>query len=264
MGALCLLVLFCFGISVHALTQGVTLFSDLGVILLIFFLLLGMLFSLHIYVECKEHLIFHTDYIKLQKPDQTWTIPVDTIRALWYQPDRYGMRRLTFILTNGGRRWIICTKSMQHTIENRLMNINMTEEHEDEQVADATILPIKPPIVLNAGGDVSFCCSKETAELDMEPIDVRNGYYIAYDSEGRRLTIDIIEKEVKLFWGFDRAMVEHTVITGAPDEPVHQEELRLLLVDYFELLGMDPDWLQHALLEQLIQKGIEVFKLAGR
>jgi hypothetical protein len=120
---------------------------------------------------------------------------------------------------------------------------------------------MKPPIVLNAGGDIKFFCTKEDAEVHMEPIDVRNGYYIAYDSEGRRLTIDIIEKEVKLFWGLDRAMVEHTVITGTPEEPVHQEELRLLLVDHFELLGIDPDWLQHASLEQLIQKGIEVFKL---
>lgn len=119
MGALCFFVLCCFGISVHALIQGVTLFSDLGVILLVFFPLLGVLFSLHIYVECKEQLIFHPDYIRLQKPDQTWTIPVDTIRAL-------GTRRLTFILLNGDRRWIICTKHMQHTIENTLMNVDTT------------------------------------------------------------------------------------------------------------------------------------------
>lgn len=43
---------------------------------------------------------------------------------------------------------------------------------------------MKPPIILDEHGDVSFYPNAESAALAMEPIDVRNNEYIAYDSAG--------------------------------------------------------------------------------
>jgi hypothetical protein len=41
-----------------------------------------------------------------------------------------------------------------------------------------------PPIVVDENGDVSFYPSVEAAARALEPIDVKNNEYIAYDSEG--------------------------------------------------------------------------------
>lgn len=121
---------------------------------------------------------------------------------------------------------------------------------------------MRPPIVLNAGGDICFFPTKEAAEINMEPIDVRNGYFTAYDSKGHCLTLDIIEKEVTIFFGLKKAMVEHVAIVAAEPEPTHAEELRQMIIEYFERIGADflgisQDWLQQASLEELVQKGVQ-------
>jgi hypothetical protein len=43
---------------------------------------------------------------------------------------------------------------------------------------------MRPPIVLDDHGDISLFLSVEAAARYIEPIDIRNGEYIAYDSAG--------------------------------------------------------------------------------
>lgn len=46
-----------------------------------------------------------------------------------------------------------------------------------------------PPIVLDQRGDMSIFRSVEDAARYLEPVDVRNGEYIAYDSAGFLLSL---------------------------------------------------------------------------
>lgn len=51
---------------------------------------------------------------------------------------------------------------------------------------------MKPPIiVIDEADDVDFYASVEDAEVSMEPVDVADGIFRVYDSEGYSLQIDI-------------------------------------------------------------------------
>ena len=49
---------------------------------------------------------------------------------------------------------------------------------------------VKPPVVIDENGDVSLYWSVEAAARALEPIDVKNSEYVAYDSEGFVLTLE--------------------------------------------------------------------------
>lgn len=81
------------------------------------------------------------------------------------------------------------------------------------------------PIIVNENGDLSFFASIKGAENYLEPIDVRNGEYVGYDSEGRLLSFSTnIESRPGLL-GIGSRNVEAVKITEAESEPKHQEEL---------------------------------------
>lgn len=121
------------------------------------------------------------------------------------------------------------------------------------------------PIIVNASGNIYFYTTQDDAELDMEPLDVRNDYYTVYDGTGRRLTLAIVLKPVRIFCGLCTALIEHTVITGSEPHPTHAAELRQALVAYYELVGLDrlhltPATLQSASLADLVQRGLTYLK----
>jgi hypothetical protein len=68
-----------------------------------------------------------------------------------------------------------------------------------------------PPIFVNDHGDVSAFRSVRFAESWMEPIDIENREYTAYDASGRLLAL-----------AADRRRVQ---ISLAEQEPTHSEEL---------------------------------------
>ena len=53
---------------------------------------------------------------------------------------------------------------------------------------------VPPIIIVEEDCDVSVYTTVHDAEIAMEPIDVRNGIYTAYDSQGRLLR-PIVEKK---------------------------------------------------------------------
>lgn len=65
-----------------------------------------------------------------------------------------------------------------------------------------------PISIVEMNGDVATYGSIEAAEMDMEPIDVERGEYVATDADGRRLIINVVVEEVPLFWGFWKARVK--------------------------------------------------------
>jgi hypothetical protein len=82
-----------------------------------------------------------------------------------------------------------------------------------------------PIIVVDKGGiDLSIYDSAEDVEQHLEAIDVRNGEYIAYDRDGRRLVLSAKEKQVYITYGEEEphavdlanALRAYLVATGKP------------------------------------------------
>lgn len=113
---------------------------------------------------------------------------------------------------------------------------------------------MRPPIVVNESdkiteaGPLYFFQTVGDAEQYLEPIDVVNEEYFAFDSEGRllRLTVDD-----------DQARVQ---ISEAGAEPSHEAVLLKLLIDFFLRHGAAEDWCHRATLYDLTQRAIRDYK----
>lgn len=79
---------------------------------------------------------------------------------------------------------------------------------------------MRPPIVINEHGDISLFPSVEAAARYVEPIDVRNNEYIAFDSAGFLLQLVPTEPVVG--------------IPGYQSDVPHQEQLAQTLRSYLE------------------------------
>ena len=122
---------------------------------------------------------------------------------------------------------------------------------------------IKAPIVVDNFGDLLIFSSIADAQRYLEPIDVRDKEYLAYDSEGRLLKLDVaIEKSDlrKIPTLADGG--EQIVLRPAEAEPLHAAELQGKLIQYFAQVGEAGEWLRSATLDELIQKGVENYKTA--
>jgi len=86
--------------------------------------------------------------------------------------------------------------------------------------------------------------SKADAESYLEAIDVANGEYVAYDSEGRLL---------KLI----PAWPHSATIMDGESEPTHNNELHDALSGFFLQLDLPSNWVKQASLEQMIEKARE-------
>lgn len=70
---------------------------------------------------------------------------------------------------------------------------------------------IAAPIFIVEDEDILTFASVRDAQMDLEPIDVKLGGFVAYDSEGRLLQIETDGRSV--------------TISSVEDEPSHQNEL---------------------------------------
>jgi hypothetical protein len=110
---------------------------------------------------------------------------------------------------------------------------------------DGQIL-MKVPIIVVESGDILFFRSLSIAERYLEPIDVRNNEYIAYDSEGRSLRLIPCEHRVK--------------IELAEEKSTDADKLKEALLAYFTRVGFAPDLLLRASLEELILEGLSNYE----
>jgi hypothetical protein len=102
-------------------------------------------------------------------------------------------------------------------------------------------MTVRPPLFLDNRGDHLVFESVEAAQGYLEAIDVENGEYVGYDSEGRALSLSTTGNRV--------------VVGAAEAQPEHAPELRQLLVDFSRALGVSEESLLHASLEELVWWG---------
>lgn len=85
---------------------------------------------------------------------------------------------------------------------------------------------MKAPIVVNEHGDVSVFETVERAAGSLEAIDVGNSEYVAYDSEGRLLSLEISGAK------------QQVVIREAETVATHADDLRRILLEFFSRAGV--------------------------
>jgi len=100
---------------------------------------------------------------------------------------------------------------------------------------------IRPPIILDETGAIDVFGSIEAAESYMEPIDVEDNRYVAFDSEGRLLRI---------------LTTPNVTLEAAEEVPNHVEQVREILIRLLRYCGStDPD-LSSLPLKELVQKSL--------
>lgn len=62
---------------------------------------------------------------------------------------------------------------------------------------------MKTPIIVSENGDILIFPTVEEACAYLEPIDVRNGEYIAYDSDGQLLELKVSLEKTKNIFGIN-------------------------------------------------------------
>lgn len=91
---------------------------------------------------------------------------------------------------------------------------------------------LKPPIVIDAKGDLLVFASQAAAERELTPVDVRAGAYpIAYDIEGRLLRIVVQVRERRIL-GVFRDVQETVRIVAYEHIPTHDQALKELLARF--------------------------------
>ncbi len=108
---------------------------------------------------------------------------------------------------------------------------------------------MQPPIVLYEHGDISIFPSIEAAARYVEPTDVRNGEYVAYDSSGSLLELVATESIVSISGYLTnrphqgqleqalRSFLERTSGGQVPAEATSLEGLLALCVSQFGYTG---------------------------
>ena len=105
---------------------------------------------------------------------------------------------------------------------------------------------IVPPVIISESGDVDVFESVEDAEKYLEPVDVRAGRFVAFDSEGRSLLLYPTSPRISI------ALAEET--------PSHAEELSVLLKRFLGQVGVAHPSLESDSLPELIEKSL-VYKV---
>lgn len=110
--------------------------------------------------------------------------------------------------------------------------------------------PIDPPIIVSESGDIEAFESVEAAESYLEPIDVEDKRFIAYDSRGRLLQLIPTSPRIR--------------IMAAEKDAGHYDDLRHLLAVYLESVGVASDWVSGASLQELVEKSLEYRVISSR
>ena len=109
----------------------------------------------------------------------------------------------------------------------------------DNEKRDQVQKTIKTPIIVDEHGTAMIFESLKDAELYLEPIDVRNGEYLAFDSDGRSLKLIPTTPEI--------------TIESDELEPQHQDHVRDLLIRLLSYAGVDSEVLKKKSLQDLVE-----------
>lgn len=107
---------------------------------------------------------------------------------------------------------------------------------------------MKEPIIIYENGSMDIFESVKKAELKIEPIDVKNGEFIYYDSEARILQAFVVK---------DSRGIERTVITDSEEEKINNSELEKILIDFLEYLDYQRQELEKMELSSLVRESLK-------
>jgi hypothetical protein len=115
-----------------------------------------------------------------------------------------------------------------------------------------------PLIVVTDNGEILVFTSKAKAESYLEPIDVRDGEYVAYDPEGRLFSIGVQTQEQRLLGDVRTELPERVVVRAEEEIPAHSDDLRRKLLDYLVELGEQEVHLRKLPLAALVKRCTEL------
>lgn len=116
---------------------------------------------------------------------------------------------------------------------------------------------MKPPIIVSDAGNIYLFRSVQEAERYLEPPDVEDGQTIVHDSEGRRLSLEIVaEPSIKLL-GLAINSIETGRIGREESLPIHGNELKQLLIDFLVRVGAAPESFDNTTLEDVLGKATQ-------
>lgn len=96
---------------------------------------------------------------------------------------------------------------------------------------------IRPPIIVDARGDLLVFSSVGAAERELSPADIREGHYpIAFDADGRKLRIEVRVRERKIL-GLFPEVKEWVEVVAVEHIPTHEQTLRELLLRFIRPSG---------------------------
>ncbi|CBK41021.1 conserved protein of unknown function [Nitrospira defluvii] len=105
------------------------------------------------------------------------------------------------------------------------------------------------PIIVVDGGDLIVFKSAHDAERGLESPDVMSGSYVAYDSEGRLLKLEVPDPGNCSGFLVD---VRPVKITAAESKPTHAGELSAAVKAYLRNIQVAEEWVANASLSDLL------------
>lgn len=96
---------------------------------------------------------------------------------------------------------------------------------------------MRPPIIVDARGDVSIYESAEDAQRDLEAIDVRNGEYAFFDAEGSILRGVIVPRFARGILKY-LMPIEVVALELASEPGGGAAELRRVLTEFLAKVGV--------------------------
>lgn len=112
---------------------------------------------------------------------------------------------------------------------------------------------MKSPIIVVEHGDVAIYESMAKAQLGLEPIDVRNGEYVAYNRDGHLLRLTVIQKKIPSFFAKEKS-IEAVEICDVVEEGDYASELREALINFFKRTEEDESLPLNALVNKAVEQ----------
>ena len=113
---------------------------------------------------------------------------------------------------------------------------------------------MKLPIIVDDHGDISLFQSAEDACAYLEPVDVKNNEYVAYDAAGMVLELRVGAREGRALFGLINVSREYVFIKPSEPHRNHREQLERALRCFLVKLDVPQRELQHVSLEGLLSR----------
>lgn len=108
---------------------------------------------------------------------------------------------------------------------------------------------MEPPIIVYQNGDILIFDCAESAEAYIEPVDVKNGEYVACDADGHEIELHINTETRKTFIFFGKVQVDFVNLVGTNRNSNKVEAIKKSIIGL--LYPNNNDWNKDANLRDL-------------